>query len=329
MHKSVLVTGGAGYIGSHAAWALIDAGINVVVLDNLSTGFEWLVPAAATFIKGDVGDREFVRSQLRNHEIAAVMHFAGSIIVAESIIDPLKYYRNNTSASRNLIEACIDEGVDKFIFSSTAAVYGNSDRVFVDEETPTLPLSPYGNSKLATEWMLRDISAATPLRHVTLRYFNVAGADPEGRSGQATPKAMSLFKAACEAATGRRQGIEIFGDNYATPDGTCVRDFIHVSDLAQAHLAALAYLEGNEESTTLNCGYGQGYSVREVLDVFANVSGQPLDISVGGRRTGDIEQIVADNAKILKTLDWTPRHEDIEAMVRTALGWEKDLLEKG
>ncbi|TAN56486.1 MAG: UDP-glucose 4-epimerase GalE [Magnetospirillum sp.] len=321
----VLVTGGAGYIGSHVALELLDHGWRVVILDNLTTGDRRLVPAGANFVNGDAGDFELVTGLLRRHNCGAVLHFAGSTVVPESVGDPLAYYRNNTVVSRTLIAACVAAGVFRFIFSSTAAVYGDPDRLPVREVDPTRPLSPYGNSKLCTEMVLRDVDAATPLRYVALRYFNVAGADPEGRSGQSTPQATHLVKVACEVATGRREAITIHGVDYDTPDGTCVRDFVHVSDLATAHVAALRHLMAGGGSRTLNCGYGHGFSVREIVETTRRLSGRPMVVHIGPRRPGDIVAMVADTARIRRELAWTPRFVgDMDAIVGSALAWEKN-----
>ena len=322
---SVLITGGAGYIGSHAARAFLAAGYGVVVLDNLSTGFRGLVPEGATLIEGDAGDRALVSGLLRDQGIGAVIHFAGSIVVPESIADPLKYYRNNTGVSRDLIEACVAAGVERFIFSSTAAVYGEPDQVPIAESAPPQPISPYGTSKLMTEWVLRDVAATGALKYVALRYFNVAGADPAGESGQASRDATHLIKVACELATGKRAGMTIFGSDYDTADGTCVRDYIHVSDLAAAHVAALRHLEGRGGSLVLNCGYGHGYSVRQVLDALERLLGRALPIEQGERRPGDPAALVADVSAIHRQLDWAPQHDDLDTILRTALAWEEKL----
>jgi UDP-glucose 4-epimerase len=323
---TVLVTGGAGYIGSHTVHALADAGESVVVLDNLSTGFAAALPKPMLPIVGDVGDQTLVASLIKSHDIDAVIHFAGSTIVPESMRDPLGYYRNNTVNSRSLIEAAVKGGVRHFIFSSTAAVYGNPARVPIDEDTPTVPLSPYGWSKLMTEIMLRDASTAHDLRHVALRYFNVAGADPQMRTGLSTPGATHLIKVAVEAALGRRERIDVFGDDYPTPDGTCIRDFIHVSDLARAHVAALAYLRSGGSSVTLNCGYGRGYSVREVLDAVTRAVGHEFPVNFSARRHGDIVVSIATATRIRELLSWTPELDDLDAIVGHALAWERRLM---
>jgi UDP-glucose 4-epimerase len=319
---SVLVTGGAGYIGSHATLALQAAGFGVVVIDNLSTGIREAVPADVPLIIGDVGDAELSAKVIRDHGVDAIMHFAGSIVVPESVADPLKYYRNNTSNSRNLIQSAVEGGVGTFIFSSTAAVYGMPETVPVTEDAPTVPINPYGTSKLMTEWMLRDTTAAHGLVAGVLRYFNVAGADPEGRVGQSTPAATHLIKVACQAAIGARDHISIFGEDFPTPDGTGIRDYIHVCDLVDAHVAVLRHLMTTRQSLTMNCGYARGYSVREVLDTVQRVAGKKLDIRSAPRRAGDPPIIVADNTRITKTLNWQPKYADLDFIVRTALDWE-------
>lgn len=323
---AVLVTGGAGYIGSHTVHALTDAGEQVVVLDNLSTGFAAALPKPMLPVVGDVGDQALVASLIKSHNIDAIIHFAGSTIVPESMRDPLAYYRNNTANSRTLIEAAVKGGVRHFIFSSTAAVYGNPACVPISEDSPTVPLSPYGWSKLMTEIMLRDTSAAHDLRHVALRYFNVAGADPHLRTGLSTPGATHLIKVAVEAALGRRERIDVFGDDYPTPDGTCIRDFIHVTDLARAHLAALVYLRANGDSATLNCGYGRGYSVREVIDAVTRSVGHQFPVNFDARRPGDIVVSVAAATRIRELLRWTPELDDLDVIVRHALAWERRLM---
>jgi UDP-glucose 4-epimerase len=323
---TVLVTGGAGYIGSHTVHALVDAGERVVVLDNLSTGFATALPAPMLPIVGDVGDQALVAEMIEDYEVEAIIHFAGSTIVPDSMKNPLGYYGNNTANSRTLIEAAVKGGVRHFIFSSTAAVYGNPAHVPVAEDDPTLPLSPYGWSKLMTEVMLRDTSAAHDLTHVALRYFNVAGADPQMRTGLSTPGATHLIKVAVEAALGRRARIDVYGTDYPTPDGTCVRDFIHVSDLARAHVSALAYLRSGGVSVTLNCGYGRGYSVSEVLDAVRRAVGHPFTVNFGARRPGDIVVSVAAANRIRELLNWTPEFDDLDAVVGHALAWERHLM---
>jgi UDP-glucose 4-epimerase len=326
-NKPILVTGGAGYIGSHVVLQLVAAGEQVIVLDNLSTGFENAV-IGAELVTGDTGDQELVGRILREHDIDAVMHFAAHTIVPESVADPLKYYRNNTCNTRNLLNACSDAGLRHFIFSSTAAVYGIPDDPLADEQTRLAPINPYGTSKLMSEWMLRDLSAASAMTHVALRYFNVAGSDPQGRIGQSTRRATLLIKVACEAAVGKRDHVAIFGTDYPTPDGTGIRDYIHVDDLADAHIRALEYLRAGGESTTLNCGYGHGYSVREVLDTVARVDGNPLKIHEEPRRAGDPPVLVARADRVRDVLQWTPQHDDLEFIVRTSLEWERKLLEQ-
>jgi UDP-glucose 4-epimerase len=323
MAERVLVTGGAGYIGSHVALALIEAGHAVVVLDDLSTGTRDLVPAAADFVEGNAGDGALVRGLIADKDIGAAMHFAGSIIVPESVHDPLKYYRNNTCASRNLIEACVDAGVGRFVFSSTAAVYGQPDALPITEDSPTAPINPYGTSKLMTELMLADVARAHDFAYVALRYFNVAGADSAGRSGQSMPEATHLIKIACEVAVGARDHIDIFGDDYDTPDGTCVRDYIHVSDLATAHLKALDHLVAGGESQTLNCGYGRGHSVREVLASVERAAGATLDKRAAPRRAGDPPALVSNADRLRARFDWTPEHDDLDVITATALAWER------
>lgn len=323
---AVLVTGGAGYIGSHVVLALTDAGRRTVVLDDLSSGRRAAVPEGIPFVEGGVGDAALVADTVARHRISTVMHFAGSIVVPESVERPLDYYRNNTLNSHALIMTCVTAGVGRFVFSSTAAVYGMPDRLPIGEDAPTIPINPYGASKLMTEWMLRDAAVAHGLRYVALRYFNVAGADPLGRSGQVSKAATHLIKIVAEAVTGQRSGIQMFGDDYPTPDGTCVRDYIHVADLASAHLAALRHLEAGGDSLILNCGYGRGYSVREVLSMAERITGLPLSMRVAGRRAGDPSALVADVARIRQTLGWTPRHDNLETIIRTALDWERRLM---
>jgi len=322
---TILVTGGAGYIGSHVARQLGERGEKLVTLDNLSTGFRGAV-LNGEFVQGDTGDASLVSRVLKDHKVDTVLHFAAHIQVPESVENPLKYYRNNTANTRTLLECSIAAGVRHFVFSSTAAVYGMPAGGVADEDTPTMPINPYGWSKLMSEQMLSDVAEATALRYMALRYFNVAGADPGGRIGQSTPQATHLLKVACEHAVGRRKAISIFGTDYDTPDGTCVRDYIHVEDLAAAHLQALDYLRGGGASTTLNCGYGRGFSVREVLDEVARISGHKLSITEAGRRAGDPPKLIAAAHRIRETLQWTPRHEDLAGIVATALAWEKRLL---
>lgn len=326
----VMVTGGAGYIGSHAVLALLDAGHEVVVLDNLVTGFDWAVDPRAKLVVANVADDDAVRAAIREHKVRAIMHFAGSIIVPESVTDPLKYYRNNTAASRSLMESAVAEGVGHFIFSSTAATYGTPERVPIKESDPKAPINPYGMSKLMTEIMLKDVAAAHPINYCALRYFNVAGADPKGRSGQSTVGATHLIKIAVEAAIGKREAVGVYGTDFATRDGTGVRDYIHVSDLAAAHVAALELLiERPGESHTLNCGYGRGFSVLEVLDAVDRVTNLKIERRMEGRRAGDPAELVADNGAILATLPWRPERDDLEGIVRDALAWERKLAEMG
>ncbi|MEO1158871.1 MAG: UDP-glucose 4-epimerase GalE [Pseudomonadota bacterium] len=322
---SVLVTGGAGYIGSHMVLALCDAGHDVVVLDNLSTGMAWAVAPQATLIEGDIGDEELTLNIIDEHSVDAIIHFAGSIIVPESVSDPLGYYLNNTVKSRALIHSAVKAGVPHFIFSSTAAVYGNPKTVPVTEDDDLLPISPYGTSKLMTELMLRDASIAHDLNYVALRYFNVAGADAKGRSGQSTPQATHLIKVACEAALGKRDHLQVFGKDYDTRDGTCLRDYIHVSDLVQAHLDALSYLRGGGESQVFNCGYGQGYSVLDVVGAVERAADLDLEVRDAPRRPGDPAEIIADAGRARSVLEWRPRHDDLDLIVASALAWEKHL----
>jgi UDP-glucose 4-epimerase len=322
---TVLVTGGAGYIGSHMVHALVEAGEHVVVIDNLSTGFSTYLPEGVPLFIGDVADENLVEGVINAHGVDAIIHFAGSVVVPDSMRDPLSYYRNNTMTTRNLLNAAVKCGVKRFIFSSTAAVYGNPDSTPVAEDAPTRPLSPYGSSKLMTEIMLHDIAPAYGMDFVVLRYFNVAGADPEGRTGLATMGATHLLKIAVEAATGQRSKIDVFGTDYPTADGSCIRDFIHVSDLVQAHRAALGYLRAGGASTTLNCGYGRGYSVLETIDAVRRASGRNFAVQYAPRRDGDIMTMIADTARIRATLDWTPQHDDLETIARHALAWEEKL----
>ncbi len=325
----VLVTGGAGYIGSHAVLALLDAGHDVVVVDNLVTGFDWAVDSRAALVVADISDDNAVRAALREHKVHAILHFAGSVVVPESVENPLKYYRNNTAASRSLIESAVAEGVKHFIFSSTAATYGIPDVVPVREDSPKQPINPYGMSKLMTEIMLADVAAAHPINYAALRYFNVAGADPRGRSGQSTAGATHLIKVAVEAAIGKRSHVGVYGTDFATPDGTGVRDYIHVSDLADAHVHALDLLMADPTSNhTMNAGYGRGYSVLEVLDAVDRVTNLTIDRRLEGRRAGDPDALVADNSAILSTLPWRPQHADLDQIVRDALGWERALAER-
>jgi UDP-glucose 4-epimerase len=321
---TILVTGGAGYIGSHVVLQLRARGERVVVLDNLSTGFRQAV-LDCPLVVGSVGDREQVRAVLREHGVDTVMHFAAHTVVPESVADPLKYYGNNTCATQNLLKCCTEFRIRRFVFSSTAAVYGIPKEAFAEETTPTAPINPYGTSKLMSEWMLRDVSAASGMRYVALRYFNVAGSDSQGRIGQSTRKATLLIKVACEAVVGKRNEIAIFGTDYATPDGTGVRDYIHVEDLAAAHLNALDYLRADGQSIVLNCGYGHGYSVREVLASVERVAGRRLPVNEQPRRAGDPPTLVARAQRIRAVLGWRPRLDDLDAIVQTSLRWEERL----
>lgn len=323
--NGILVTGGAGYIGSHTARQLANASEKLFILDNLSTGFKQSVLNGELII-GNTGDRELVSRILKDNGIDTVIHFAAHTVVPESVTNPLKYYGNNTCCTRNLLECCQEADVKNFIFSSTAAVYGTPDGGIAAEEATKQPINPYGTSKLMSEMMLRDLSAATSLKHVILRYFNVAGCDPKGEIGQSTPNATLLTKVACEAAVGKRDAVYIFGTDYDTPDGTGVRDYIHVEDLANAHVKALDYLRGGGESTTLNCGYGHGYSVREVLDAVGRANGSPLNIIEEARRAGDPASLVANTARIQEVLDWSPQYDDLDTIAETALAWERKLL---
>ena len=322
---TVLVTGGAGYIGSHMVHALVDAGERVVVLDNLTTGFEWAVARGASLVIGDSGDQSRVAALIAEHGVDTVVHFAASVVVPDSVRDPLGYYRNNTVKSHALIETLVKQAVRHFIFSSTAAVYGNPARMPAREDDPTVPTSPYGSSKLMTEIMLRDASATHGLRYVILRYFNVAGADPLGRTGQATRGATHLIKVAVETALGLRPKLDVFGTDYPTPDGTCIRDYIHVSDLVAAHRDALAYLRAGGASTVLNCGYGRGFSVLEVIDTVKRVSGVDFKVEFTGRRPGDPAQLVAACDRAHATLNWQPHFNDLQTIVGHALAWEREL----
>ena len=323
-NKQILVTGGAGYIGSHVVRQLGNAGESVITLDNLSTGFEAAVTAGELVI-GDTGDAELLEKIFSSNDIDTVMHFAAHTIVPESVADPLKYYRNNTASSRTLLEAAARHGVRNIVFSSTAAVYGIPEDGKASEDSPTQPINPYGTSKLMTEWMLRDLSAAGGPAYVALRYFNVAGCEPSGIIGQSTPKATLLVKVACEAATGKRPGVAIYGTDYPTPDGTGLRDYIHVEDLATAHLDALTYLRNGGASTILNCGYGHGYSVREVLAAVATANGEALNINEEPRRAGDPPELIAVAERVREVLGWTPKFDDLDTIVRTSLEWERKI----
>jgi UDP-glucose 4-epimerase len=325
---TVLVTGGAGYIGSHMVYELADAGERVVVLDNLSTGFDWAVAKGVPLVVGETGDEALVARLIREHGVDAIIHFAASIVVPDSVRDPLGYYRNNTMNSRALIECAVKGGVRHFIFSSTAAVYGNPAEIPVQEDSATLPISPYGWSKLMTEIMLRDAGSAYGLAHVILRYFNVAGADPQGRTGQSTKAATHLIKVAVETVLGLRPKLDVFGNDYPTPDGTCIRDYIHVSDLARAHADALRYLRSGAPSLTLNCGYGHGFSVLEVIEAVKRVSGIDFKVDIAPRRPGDPAQIVAHSERARGKLGWQPRYDDLSTIVRNALDWERELMKR-
>jgi UDP-glucose 4-epimerase len=322
---SILVTGGAGYIGSHMAHHLTGLGEKVVVLDNLSTGVEKNLPRDIVFIRGDIADQALVSKLLETQKVDSVIHYAGSVVVPESVEKPLDYYANNTSASRTLIEACVRHQVSNFIFSSTAAVYGSPPIIPVPEDAPTISMSPYGRSKLMTEWILQDTAAAHGIKFGILRYFNVAGADPQGRTGQSTPRATHLIKRACQVATGQVPRMTIFGTDYDTPDGTGVRDYIHVSDLVDIHQCVLTYLRNGGPSVLLNCGYGRGFSVREVIAAVERVSGQVLETELAPRRPGDLAIVVADTAKLSRVLNWKPKHDDLTTIVTTALNWERRL----
>jgi len=324
-NMTVLVTGGAGYIGSHTVHALVDRGERVVVVDDLSTGAAALLPDSADLVVGDIGDRELIDRTLAERGVTAIVHFAGSIVVPESVENPLKYYLNNTVRSHALISAAVQAGVRHFIFSSTAAVYGQPETVPVDEATPFAPMSPYGTSKMMTELMLRDVAAAHDFRYAALRYFNVAGADPKGRTGQATPNATHLIKVAAQAALGQRPGLSVFGTDYATPDGTCIRDYIHVSDLAEAHVLALDYLRAGEKSVALNCGYGRGFSVLQVIEAVKRVSRIDFPVTMTERRPGDPAELIAGAHRIRELLGWRPIHDDLDGIVGDALRWEQDL----
>ena len=321
-NKKILVTGGAGYIGSHVVRQLGSADERTITLDNLCTGFEAAV-THGELVVGDTGDAALLERLFGEHDIDTVLHFAAHTIVPESVSNPLKYYRNNTASSRTLLEAASRHGVKNIVFSSTAAVYGIPDGGKAAEESPTQPINPYGTSKLMTEWMLRDLSAVTDMNYVVLRYFNVAGCNPDGAIGQSTPKATLLVKVACEAATGSRPAVSIFGTDYPTPDGTGLRDYIHVEDLATAHIDALSYLRNGGESTTLNCGYGYGYSVRDVLSAVEKANGEELNIKEEPRRAGDPPELIAVADRVRDVLGWKPQYDDLDTIVTTALAWEK------
>lgn len=322
---AILVTGGAGYIGGHMVLALLDAGEEVVVLDDLSTGFAWAVPKPAELIIGDMGDKDRLAALFATHRIEAIAHFAAKIVVPDSVADPLLYYLNNTAKARTLIETAIEAGIKRFIFSSTAAVYGEPSVNPIGEDALPQPINPYGRSKLMVEWMLEDVAKAKDFVYVALRYFNVAGADPAGRLGQSTPNATHLIKVAVQAALGMRPGMDVFGTDYPTPDGTCVRDYIQVSDLIAAHLLALGHLRSGGKSLVLNCGYGHGHSVAEVIDVVKRVTGVDFEVRIAGRRAGDPAMLVAGADRIRSLLGWRPRHDDLSEIVRQAYEWERKL----
>ncbi|WP_134496096.1 UDP-glucose 4-epimerase GalE [Microvirga pakistanensis] len=322
---AILVTGGAGYIGSHMVLELLEAGEQVVVLDNLSTGFRWAVPPEATLVVGDVGDQALVAKVIEEHGTDSIMHFAARIVVPESVTDPLGYYFNNTVKTRALVETAVRTGVKNIVFSSTAAVYGNADAPLLAEDMPLSPINPYGRSKLMSEWMLQDACAAHGLRYAILRYFNVAGADPKGRSGQSTPQATHLIKVAAQAALGQRPYLDVFGTDYETPDGTCIRDYVQVNDLARAHLAALKSLREGGDCAVMNCGYGHGASVLEVVDVVKRVSGVDFEVRLSPRRPGDPARLVAKVDRI-RSLGWQPQHDDLAEIVDQALRWERVLM---
>jgi UDP-glucose 4-epimerase len=323
--SKVLVTGGAGYIGSHVVRQLGERGEAVVVLDNLSTGFRSSV-LHGDLVIGDTGDERLVAEVLEQHRVDAILHFAAHIVVPESVSHPLKYYRNNTANTRTLLECALRAGVPHFIFSSTAAVYGMPPGGIARESSPTAPINPYGSSKLMSEWMLRDVSASSSLRHVALRYFNVAGADLQARIGQSSREATHLIKIACEAVVGKRGEVGVFGTDYPTPDGTCIRDYVHVEDLARAHLLALDHLRAGGESATLNCGYGRGYSVLEVLDAVDRVAGLRIQRRVQARRPGDPPQLVSNAERIREVLRWEPQHDNLDDIVSSAIEWERRLV---
>jgi UDP-glucose 4-epimerase len=325
---NVLVTGGAGYIGGHMVLALLDAGHQPIVFDNLSTGFRWSVPEGVPLVVGDIGDFELVLRTLQTHRIDAIAHFAAKLVVPESVADPLGYYLNNTVKSRSLMAAAVAAGVKKFVFSSTAAVYGNASDKPLGEDAPLAPLSPYGSSKQLTEVMLRDVAVAHDMRYVILRYFNVAGSDPAMRHGQSTANATHLIKVAIQTALGMRSHMEVFGSDYPTPDGTCIRDYIHVTDLIAAHMLALNHLDQGGESLVVNCGYGHGYSVSEVIDTVRKVSGKSVEARFAPRRAGDPVTIVANSDRIRSRLGWQPRHDDLASIVDHSLRWESMLRER-
>ena len=326
---AVLVTGGAGYIGSHTVLELLDAGEKPVVLDDLSTGFRWAVPEGVPLVVGDDGDEDLVTETIGRYDIDAIIHFAAKIVVPDSVADPLGYYLNNTAKARTLIATAVGCDIRNFIFSSTAAVYGDPSRQPVSEDVPLNPVSPYGRSKLMVEWMLEDTAKAHDFAYVALRYFNVAGADPKGRSGQSTPNATHLIKVAAQTALGQRAKMQVFGTDYPTQDGTCVRDFIHVTDLARAHIDALRYLRGGGASLVANCGYAKGFSVLEVIEAVKRASGVDFPVEYAPRRPGDPAAIVASNARAREILGWKPEHDNLDEIVLQALDWEKRLAERG
>lgn len=325
---AILVTGGCGYIGSHLVWALTDRGENVIVLDNLSTGFDWAIPPEVELVRGDIGDRDLLDRLLGRSGVDVIVHFAGSVIVPASVSDPLEYYFNNTVKSRELIAAAVRHDVKNFVFSSTAAIYGNPDVIPVPEDVVPKPMSPYGSSKLMTEIMLTDTAVAHDFRYVVLRYFNVCGADPRGRTGQSTKGATHLVKVACETALGRRLAIEVFGTDYPTRDGTGVRDYIHVTDLAEAHVLAVRHLRERQTSLVANCGYGRGFSVLDVLKAVERVTGRPLPVVIGPRRAGDTAEVVAEVRRIHAHFDWTPKWDHLDTIISHALAWEEQLVKR-
>lgn len=325
---AILVTGGAGYIGSHMVLRLLEIGEQVVVLDNLSTGFSWLVDARADLVIGDITDADALEAVFSKFDISAVAHFAGSLIVPESVEKPLDYYANNTSKTRDLIAECLRRGVKNFVFSSTAAVYGGVHAKPVDESAPLEPANPYGRSKLMSEWVLEDTAKAHDFRYVALRYFNVAGADRQGRSGQSVSNTTHLIKLASQTALGQRQSLTVFGDDYPTADGTCVRDFIHVEDLIEAHVLALSHLKDGHKGGVFNCGYGKGYSIREVITALQELTGQPVPHTMGDRRPGDVAYMVANSDKLRREFGWTPRYDDLKLILSTTIDWEKSLPER-
>lgn len=323
----VLVTGGAGYIGSHVVRQLAEAGHDIVVFDNLSTGYRWAV-TAGELVVGDLGDEDAIEQVFAAHDFEAVLHFAANIVVPESVSNPLKYYGNNTRNTLNLLKAIERHNIPYMVFSSTAAVYGMPEQTVLTEDLPLAPINPYGASKMMSERMIMDLAAASSLNYVVLRYFNVAGANPDGLLGQATPEATHLIKVASECVTGQREGMSVFGTDYETRDGTCVRDYIHVEDLAKAHVMALDYMARGGESQVLNCGYGRGFTVKEVIDVVKEESGVDFSVEKTGRRAGDPAALMADNARIKQVLGWQPDYDDLDIIVRTALAWEKIWLQK-